>query len=208
MAGLFDRISKAVGDLTKKVEETGLLDEVKDLVSGEETSAETVSSTAQAAETATATKSESSDVPQGWAAAVTRAGVDPMALLTPEAIGSALDQPFDHSYPQLDDEWFGVTWTTRRNGGPYVDVRFTHGYTDGSPVDVPGMWQFVTVEAGAEQVVDVDGRVEARLDDLGTLYVRTPQHLFYVLSGGLDEAVDTADLHRKAAVAIVRSLLG
>ncbi|MCP3972895.1 MAG: hypothetical protein GY720_00210 [bacterium] len=202
MASLFDRISKAVGDLTKKVEDSGVIDDIKDLVGSDSSSEST------AADSAAAPSSPSGSAPSRWQAAVERAGVDPMTLLTPQAVGAAVGLDFDHSYEQLEDEWFGVTWTSKSGGGPYVDARFTHGYTDGSPVDIDGVWSFVTGEAGADQPIDIDSRVEARRDKDYTAYVRTPSHLFYIVSGGLPDDRDTPTVHMAAAKAVVASLLG
>lgn len=207
MSSFFDKITKAVGDITKKVEDSGVIDDLKDLVSGDDSpsmsTAHEVSTTAD--EAVTAVEPSGSGGPRGWEGAVARAGLDPMSLLTPAELGAMIDLPLDHSYEQFEDEWFGVTWTTRANGGPYVEARFTHGYTDGSPVDVPGVWQYVTGEVGANQPVAVVG-AEATADDLDTVYVNAGRSVFYVVSGSLPEGRATRDLHIAVATAVVSKL--
>ena len=87
-----------------------------------------------------------------------------------------------------------------------MEARFTHGYTDGSPVDVAGMWQFVTLEAGATTPADVEGATAA-FDDLDTLYVKTDKSLFFVVSGGLPDGTDVRTLHLTVARAVVPEIL-
>ena len=109
MAGFFDKLNKAIGDISKKVEESGIVDDLKDMVSDGGSSA---SSDSAAAEQSAASTSGDSSGPSGWDGAVERAGLDPMKLLTPAEMGSVVGLGLDHSYQQMEDEWFGVTWTT------------------------------------------------------------------------------------------------
>lgn len=205
MAGFFDKIAKAVGDITKKVEETGIVDELKDLVGD---SSEGAASATEAAEATSAdaagADSAASDAPSGWDAAVERAGVDPMSIVTAAEMAGIIDLTLDNMYAQFDDEWFGVTWA--RTGGSYVEARFTHGYTDGSPVDLPGMWEYVRLEVGADEPIDVGDGAEARSDEYDTVYVRTPHHLFYVVSGALPDGRDTKEVHVAVAKAVLARL--
>lgn len=208
MSGFFDKLTKAVGEITKKVEESGIVDDLKDLVSdgeGESTRSRD-SSSATAASAAEGDSASSGDgSPHGWEGAVERAGLDPTKLLTPQQMDAVVGLGLDHSYPQMDDEWFGVTWTTQTGGGPYVEARFTHGYTDGSPVDIPGMWTFVTEETGGNAPIDVQG-ADAVIDELNTVYAKTASSLFYIVSGGLPEGSDVRQLHVAVAEAVVAAL--
>lgn len=209
MARFFDKLTKAVGEITKKVEESGIVDDLKDLVGGDDDS----STNADAADDSSATTAAEGSVgslggdegPHGWAEAVERAGLDPMQLLTPQQMDSVVGLGLDHSYEQMDDEWFGVTWTTRTGGGPYVEARFTHGYIDGSPVDLPGMWSFVNEGIGAVTPIDVVG-ADAVIDDSETVWARTNSSLFYVVSGGLPTGRSTRDLHVAVADAVAAAL--
>lgn len=201
MAGFFEKLTKAVGDITKKVEESGIADDLKDLVSGDEDAASSAAASAEGS----AASAGSDEEPSDWSSAVARAGFDPMDLLTPAEVDAVLGLGLDHSYQQMDDEWFGTTWTSKRGGGPYVEVRFTHGYTDGSPVDLPGIWTFVTDEVGARPLAGITG-AEAVIDDLDTVYVRAPRSVFYVVSGGLPEGRSVQEVHVALATAVVAAL--
>ena len=209
MAGLFDKLAKAVGAITEKVEESGIVDDLKDLVGGEgegragaDASRSADSTTAADQEAAASGADEG---PHGWAGAVERAGLDPMQLLTPQQMDAVVGLGLDHSYEQMEDEWFGVTWTTRSGGGPYVAARFTHGYIDGSPVDLPGMWSFVTEGVGPVTPIEVTS-ADAVIDDSETVWVKTGSSLFFVVSGGLPAGRSARDMHVAVATAVAAAL--
>lgn len=204
--GLLDRLAKTVSDLKEQIDESGIIDRVKEVAAKTVDSSATGTSAAENADAAGAATSTGDERPDGWDAAVQRAGFNPMQLLTHAEVGAITGLEIHDSYPYFDDEWFGTIW--QHDGAErdyYVEGRFIHGYTDGSPPDAPGMWEYLTIEAGITDQVDIGGGVDARRTG-DSLYVNTGATVFHVYAGGLPEGSDRPSTSNQLAKAIIEKL--
>ncbi len=201
--GFLDKLSKAVSDIKEQIDESGIIDKVKEVAAK---TADTATS-ASSETTDQATQTEAGDgVPDGWAGAVQRTGFDPMTLLTHAEVGRIIGLTVHESYRYFDDEWFGVVW---KHDAPdrhrHAEARFIHGSPDGSPPDVPGVWEYLTIEAGISDQVDLGGGVDAMRDG-DSLYVNTGSTLLHLYGGGLLDDPDRAATIQQLAKATIEKL--
>ena len=138
--GLFDKISKAVGDVTKAVEDSGLIEATKEAAQSIQDSGvidDVVDAAKEAGEAGKTAYHEKrapgNGVPDGIA--------DPAQLITVADINEITGLGFDHAYPYRDEEWIGTTLTfeTRENRG-YFELRVAKA-PDGEVYVADDMWE-------------------------------------------------------------------
>ena len=188
--GLFDKISKAVEDVTKAVEESGVIDAAKDVTESLAESGilgESAEAAGEAADADSASPHDSANVPD-----VPAGIIDPALLITIEDINEITGLGFDHAYPYRDEEWIGTTLTfeTRSNRG-YFELRVGKA-PDGEVYEADGMWEFLTTEVSPQEPLEevAPGAFRSAPD---AIFFRVGNNVMHTVANFLDHEAETAD---------------
>lgn len=184
---------KRLGDVAKKakdtLEESGVIDEAKALVTD---AVDSVSSSASA----------SKDSSGGASTAQVPAGVvDPATLITPRDVSEVTGRRFDHQYAYRDDEWFGTTITSSDQAEQgYFELRAGHA-DDYGGYDPHDRWQFLRTEVSPQEELDGVGD-EAFRSEPDIVYFRKDDQVMHTVAnfgGDASTASWVEALARRAA---------
>lgn len=189
--GLFDKISKAVEDVTKAVEDSGVIEAAKEMTEslGEsevlrDTAGETAEGAADEAAYQDVLDQETPPIPDGIA--------DPAGLITPADFSRVTGLGPADAYPYRDEEWIGTTMTfqTKSNRG-YFELRVAKA-PDGEVFDPDGMWDFLTMEVAPQEPLGEinEGAFRSAPD---TIFFRVEDTVMHTVANFVEYEANTAD---------------
>ena len=190
MASFFKRLTDAAKTAKETLEDSGLLDDVKDMAG--EAIATDASESAGAGESPAAAQ----EVPAGI--------VDPAVLVTPADVTDVTGRRFDQQYGYWDEEWIGTTITSSdpHNQG-YFEIRVGRGY-ESEPFDSADRWQFLRTEVAPQiEVPDVGAEAFRSSDDV--IYFRVHDQVLHTVANFGEDAPTAAwteELVRRATTRI------
>lgn len=156
--GLFDKISKAVDDAVKTVQESGVVDDVVEAARSAGQSIkdsgvvdDVVAASKDAAGSAkdayqNTTKEEPPPLPEGVVA--------PGSLITIADVNEVTGYDYDHAYLNRDSEWISQIVShenTSQNG--YFDIRVAKA-PDGEDFSADSIWEFLVTEVSPQDPVE------------------------------------------------------